>query len=139
MSSELVPPTVHTTLPVALVGNNSRSSNCLHVSGKSSKETDVRGIDGVRRGPHSCTLHDVRFMPHSARIGVVLASIELHVIFIVNKLPKIQNAPQGAGRLIAVSVERQVPLEVGTTRFFNVNLWSAPPSVYTTLSWHYNR
>ena len=73
-----------------------------------------------------------RFMPHSARIGVVLASIEFHVIFIVNKLPKIPNAPQGAGRLIAVSVERQVPLEVETTRFFNVNLWSAPPSVYTT-------
>ena len=60
------------------------------------------------------------FTRHSASIGVVLASIEFVVI--ANKLPKIQNAPQGAGKSIGVFLERQVPLEVETTRFFNVNL-----------------
>ena len=87
----------------------------------------------MRRDPHSCTieLHDVQihaaFSAHRSRSGQ-------HRIprNIANELPKIQNAPQGAGRSVAVFVERQVPLEVDTTRFSKKNLWSAPPSVYTT-------
>ena len=38
----------------------------------------------------------------------------------------------GCWRVSRHLCEKQVPLEVETTRFFNVSLWSAPPSVYTT-------
>ena len=103
------------------MGNNSRSSNSLHVRGKPSKETSVRGIDGVWRDPHSCT------SAHRSRSGQHRIPRNTS-----NESPKTQNAPQGAGRSVAVFVEKQFPLEVETTRFFNVNLWSAPPSVYTT-------